>query len=162
MSIDPLAYWNNKETRGAPDPWWVADDELCLIFEDHSNAGIGSSLDVTKARQASTHPNWVRANLTLSEEVQIVPVLVTPVKVADGDALPHLGNVCLWRIDEFREWAKNALAVIRELRRTFPGSGDLRWREMAAHKYVENRMDPRSLVEWLKSQPAAQLLRPKD
>jgi hypothetical protein len=54
-----------------------------------------SSLDVTKARQASTHPNWVRANLPLSQTAEILPVLISPVKVADTDALPHLGEVSL-------------------------------------------------------------------
>lgn len=150
----------NKETPGAPDPWWIVDDQLCLIFESHSNAEEGSSLDVTKARQVSTHPNWVRTNLPVSESAEIVPVLVTPVRVADGDAIPHLADVCLWSIEDFRDWARNALAVIRELRRTYPGSGDLAWREEAARKYVENRMDPKGLVEWLRSQPAADALKP--
>jgi hypothetical protein len=150
----------NKETPGAPDPWWIADDGLCLIFEDHSNAVGESSLNVTKARQVSTHPNWVRKNLELSKGAEVVPVLITPVKVADGDALPHLGGVCLWDIEDFRKWAQNALGVIREVRRTYPGSGNLEWRETTARRYVENRMDPIGLVNWLRKRPAAELLKP--
>lgn len=151
----------NKETPGAPDPWWIIDDRECLIFEVHSNAKDGSSLDVTKARQAATHPNWVRKNLPVANTADIFSVLITPVKVADTDALPHLSDVCLWNIDEFRTWAKNAIGVIRELRRTYPGSGDLGWREEAARKYADNQMDPKTLITWLRSQEAVSLLKPQ-
>lgn len=150
----------NKETKGAPDPWWIIDDNQCLIFEAHSNAKPESSLDVNKARQASTHPNWVRANLPLSQTAEILPVLISPVKVADTDALPHLGEVSLWNIEDFRVWAKKAVGLIRELRRTYPGSGDLAWREEAARRYVDNGIAPATLFDWLRSQSAMTLLTP--
>ncbi len=150
----------NKETTGAPDPWWIVDDDLCFIFEDHSDGKSGSSLNVNKARQASTHPNWVRENLPLSKSATVVSVLVSPVRVADTDALPHLKEVCLWDIDEFREWAKNALAVIRELRRTFPGSGDLGWRATAAQGYIDNKLNPQSILDFLHARIASKVLKP--
>lgn len=150
----------NKETQGAPDPWWIIDENQCLIFEAHSNAKPESSLDVTKARQASTHPNWVRANLPVSKTAEILPVLISPVKVADTDALPHLGDVSLWNIEDFRTWARKAVALIRELRRTYPGSGDLAWREEAARRYADNLIAPAPLFDWLRSQPAEALLTP--
>lgn len=149
----------NKETQGAPDPWWIVDDTLCFIFEDHSDADGGSSLSVTKARQVASHPNWVGENLSLSPGAEVIPVLITPVGKADVDAVPHLKNVYLWGLEDFREWAVRALSVIRELRRTYPGSGDLGWREQAAQKYVDNRMDPKSIVEMLRGRPAARMLK---
>lgn len=150
----------NKETTGAPDPWWIIDENQCLIFEAHSNAKPESSLDVTKARQTSTHPNWVRANLPVSKTAEILPVLISPVKVADTDALPHLADVSLWNIEDFRTWARKAVALIRELRRTYPGSGDLAWREEAARRYADNLVAPACLFDWLRSQPAEALLTP--
>lgn len=51
------------ENEGSPDPWWKLND-YCLVFEDHANAKITSSLSVTKARQVSSHPNWMRENIT--------------------------------------------------------------------------------------------------
>lgn len=144
----------NRETNGAPDPWWIVDENLCFIFEDHSNAKDTSSLHVDKARQAATHPNWARANLPLNENAEIISILVTPVKKADKDALPHLENVYLWNLEEFRSWAKNALKAVRELRRSFGDAGDLDWREKAVQKYVEATISPKSLREMLLSQPA--------
>ncbi|HVU07289.1 MAG TPA: DEAD/DEAH box helicase [Verrucomicrobiae bacterium] len=148
----------NKETTGAPDPWWIADENLCFIFEDHSDAKLASSLNVTKARQVCTHPNWVRKNLPMVEGAIILPVLVTPVTKADTDALPHLSEVALWKINDFRKWADNALTVIRQLRATFPGPGDLVWRAEAATAYMEHVLDPTGLLNFFKSQPASKML----
>ncbi|GAB4161480.1 MAG: DEAD/DEAH box helicase [Candidatus Promineifilaceae bacterium] len=144
----------NVETSGAPDPWWIVDDELCFIFEDHSDASPDSNLHLDKARQIATHPNWVRKNLHLSESARIVPVLITPVQFADSDALPHLGSVFVWHLDEFCAWAKKALSVVRELRSVFPGSGDLAWRATAIEKYRENDIEPEKLIEFLEAQPS--------
>jgi hypothetical protein len=150
----------NKETTGAPDPWWIADDHLCFIFEDHSDAKPTSSLDVTKARQVATHPNWVRANLPIADDATIIPVLITPVSRADPEALPHLGGVVYWPLDDFRNWARVALAAIRDLRREFPGSGDLAWRALAAERYRRDRLDPRGLEKLVRSRPAQAGLAP--
>lgn len=149
----------NQETPGAPDPWWMIDDTLCFIFEDHSDAKMGSSLKVEKARQVATHANWVRERLDLSDNAEIIPIIITSVKKADYDALPHLKNVYLWDIDDFRKWTENALGIIRELRNIFPGSGDLVWRAEAIQKYKANKLDPKGLIGFLKKHPASELLK---
>jgi hypothetical protein len=135
-----------EESTGSPDPWWVLSDELCLVFEDHSDASPTSTLDVTKARQVASHPNWVKERLKLPDSVKIFPVLVTPVAKAGRDAMTHLKDVYVWKLDEFRAWANTALRIIRELRRDFPGSGDLAWRAVAAEKFQSNGLDANSIV----------------
>jgi hypothetical protein len=149
------------ESTGSPDPWWVLSDDLCLVFEDHSEAKETSSLDVSKARQVSSHPNWIRENVPGAGKGNIFPVLVTAVKTADTDALPHLKDVYLWNLEDFRVWAKAALVVIRDLRRCFPGSGDLAWRANAAEKLQSARLDPGSIAGMLVSQPAVTVLASK-
>jgi hypothetical protein len=149
----------NVETPGSPDPWWVADSDLCFVFEDHSDAQADSTLSISKARQAATHPNWVRAKQLVADKATIVSVIVSPVKAADGDTLLHLGEVSLWSLSDFRAWAKNAMITMRELRRSFPGAGDLAWRAEAVNAYRKNNMDPQGLLKLLLERPAAQLLK---
>jgi hypothetical protein len=149
-----------KESPGSPDPWWSADNTLCFVFEDHSDASPGSKLSIEKARQVTTHPNWIRQNLDLDSNAMIVPVLVTPVSVADEDALPHLQEVYLWDLSEFQDWAQSALSVIRDLRRAFPGAGDLAWRATAIAAYRKNELDPKGLLRYFTNRPAASLLSP--
>lgn len=145
----------NIETSGAPDPWWIVNDQQCFIFEDHSDALLDSSLHISKARQVATHPNWVKENLKISEAAAIISVLITPVTEIDADCLPHLRNVYVWNIEEFRKWANNALQVVRELRSSFPSSGDLMWRAEAIEKYRLNKIDPDGIRSLLK--PASEL-----
>jgi Helicase C-terminal domain len=148
----------NKETPGAPDPWWIVDQKLCLIFEDHSNATSGS-LDVSKARQVSSHPKWVRDNLELDNDATVIPILISPVKLADVDALPHLDGVAFWPLDEFRSWSERALAAFREARNIYPGTpGDLAWRAEAKAAMGRNKVDLKTLVEMLRKRDAKKAL----
>ena len=67
------------EEDGSPDPWWLVAG-YSFVFEDYVNAKPDSAVDATKARQATTHPNWMRKNVPGSEAGKILAVLVTPVK----------------------------------------------------------------------------------
>ena len=98
-----LGYDARKEWKrqAAPDPFWIADDSMCFVFEDHAEAGSAGALDVRKARQVATHPNWIRASVELGDGAIVLPVLVTPVVRADAEALPHLTDVALWPLQGF-------------------------------------------------------------
>ena len=139
----------NEETDGSPDPWWVADDNFAIVFEDFTEALPTTLLPVTKARQVAGHPNWLRQKLSLGSETKIIPVLVSGIAGASPESSVHLQDVAFWRTQEFRIWANNALVMIRALRTTYPGPGDLFWREEAMAAYASNGVDPASLAERL-------------
>jgi hypothetical protein len=146
------------EEEGSPDPWWIAGD-ACLVFEDHAGAKDTSVIDVTKARQASSHPDWMRANVPESKDCRILAVLVTPVKRVSPKAVVHLAGVALWPPDELRKWANNALATLREVRRTFAEPGDLEWRAKAAELFKQQNLSAHELFEKLQRNQAAKVLR---
>lgn len=148
-----------EESDASPDPWWQLSN-ICIVFEDHANAEEGSSLDATKARQVATHPAWMKENVESCrpDDVEILAVLVTPVSRAHHGAMPHLATVYLWQLDDFREWAVSAMATIRELRREFVEAGDLVWRMHAAETIQARGLDVTSLVHYLKSRVAKDLL----
>ena len=148
-----------QESDGSPDSWWIAG-KYCLVFEDHAGAKPTSSVDVTKARQVASHPNWIKGNITISLETKILSVLVTPVSTAKHDAIPHLASVALWPLSEYQEWAKQALYTLREIRRTFVEPGDLVWRAEAADAFELNTIDGLSLFQKLEAQPAGKRLKP--
>jgi len=148
---------DNKETVGAPDPWWISSN-ICVVFEDHAGAEETSTISVTKARQVSSHPQWMKANISATTNAQILPVLVTPCTEADFDALPHLQGVAYWKLSDFQDWAKEALLVVRELRSSFTESGDLDWRTEAVTLLVAKGIDAASLVARLRKQSAVDLL----
>ncbi|NKA76085.1 P-loop containing nucleoside triphosphate hydrolase [Ralstonia solanacearum] len=143
-----------RESDASPDPWWIVGG-IALVFEDHANAkGNTSIIDATKARQAASHPNWMREHVPASAGASILPVLVTPAKSATEGAIPHLNGVAHWDLEEFRAWAETALTTVRELRRSFREPGDLAWRAQAADALSEVRADAPSLYAWLTARPA--------
>ncbi len=149
----------NRESSAAPDPWWLVDEASGFVFEDHSNADATGAIGAEKIRQAAGHPNWIRAELPVSSNAQITAILVTPVTAVDRGAVPHLGHLQYWGIDDFREWAKEALATVRALRRTFPGPGDLAWRAEAIAQFQAKRLGPEGIMEQLR--PAQDALTPR-
>lgn len=143
-----------REDDASPDPWWIVGN-IALVFEDHANAkGETSVIDATKARQAGSHPDWLREYVPASVGADIQPVLVTPAKRAKEGAMPHLGKVAHWDLGDFRRWAEEALVVIRDLRRDFQEPGDLPWRAQAAQALSECRADAPGLAAWLAARPA--------
>jgi hypothetical protein len=84
------------------------------------------------------------------------------VPVTDNADLPHLENALLWPLGDFREWARNAMRVIREIRSSDPSSGDLAWRALAADKPDAAEISPSTLLEKLGEQIAADLLKRKE
>lgn len=143
-----------RESDASPDPWWIVGS-LTLVFEDHANAdGAAAVIDATKARQAASHPEWMREHVPPSAGTSIQPVLVTPAKKAKEGAVPHLARVAHWDLEDFRVWAESALVAVRELRRSFQEPGDLAWRAQAAEALSEIRADAPSLYAWLAARPA--------
>lgn len=136
----------NSSDSAAPDPWWIVNSSLCIVFEDHSEALETSTLNVTKARQAFSHSNWIKANVKeLDADAKIVTVLITPVKKAEKEAIDNLADVYVWNLNDFRIWANKAISCIRGLRADYPNSGDLVWRAKASEKLEECFISPESL-----------------
>ncbi len=115
---------------------------------------------MNKARQVASHPAWMRANVEASSEAAIIPVLVTPVTQGDTGAVPHHDDVALWPLEEFCSWAENALATVREVRKTFAEAGDFVWRAAAAEVFEQNGLDASGLFATLRSRTAAKHLTP--
>ena len=76
-----------RETDASPDPWWQVGD-VVIVFEDHANAGTNAVIDATKARQAASHPDWVREHVPGAAGGTVLSVLVTPAKKAKEGARP--------------------------------------------------------------------------
>lgn len=143
------------EEDASPDPWWLADG-IGFVFEDHAGATSPDPLiDATKARQAASHVDWMRTNVPAAEQCQVLAVLVTSAAKASKGALPSLKKVAYWPLAEFREWAKTALGVVRELRTTFQEPGDIEWRLRAAEAFEAHGMDAPTLHESLSARMAS-------
>ena len=147
---------DNAETDAAPDPWWVVDGSLCFVFEDYTEATT-DRLGAVKARQVASHPNWIRSNVTLDDDADVIPVLVSPIAGATPDAAIHLQDVAFWNLSDFQAWALQALQTVRQLRATYPGAGDMLWQSDAMASYALAGIDPDSLRQRLRPLRGAQV-----
>lgn len=150
---------DKREEDASPDPWWMIG-EYVIVFEDHANAkGPESIIDATKARQAASHPDWIRENVPGAGGAKIISVLVSPAMSAKSGALPSLRKVSFWRLPDYRDWAKEALMTVRSLRRSFVEPGDLVWRAKAAEALCSIKADAKGLSEYLGARLAADCLK---
>ncbi len=127
----------NEETDAAPDPWWLGG-KLGIVFEAHADGSETTVFGATKARQAASHPKWIRKNILGTESMEILPILVTPCTTAKSGAEPHLDDVLYWELCSFRRWAEQAVNVLRDLKGTFPGEGDLIWRDETVQRLIKD------------------------
>ncbi|EUB86976.1 DEAD/DEAH box helicase [Pseudomonas sp. GM30] len=144
------------ESEGSPDPWWISGGR-CIVFEDYVNT-VDGTLSVTKARQATSHPDWMRANVAESTECEFQTVLVTPATKISGAATVHAAGLLYWGLEDFRAFAAHALQVIRQLRTTFFEQGDLVWQAEAAEQLKQQGLDFASICKRLQAKPVVECM----
>lgn len=130
-------YAYNEETNGSPDPIWILDDDTCIVFEDYTEATAKQTLNITKARQATTHDNWIKEYFHKAKEMDIIKVLVTNAEGVDEGVLAHLKDVYLVKTSDFSSWTIGIIGELRTLREKFVSEGDLFWRNEAMEIYKQ-------------------------
>ena len=144
---------NNEESPGAPDPWWICENK-CIVFEDYVNTTTEQSLSITKVRQAISHPVWIRSKIFHNEQqITIIPVVLSPVKYINNEALIHASGLYFWSLDDFMEWSEQVFATIRELKTIFSYDGDLVWQETAMNILKERKLDFLSIESMIQKNP---------
>jgi hypothetical protein len=137
----------NSKSDAAPDPWWVSAGQLCIVSEDKSDSKPENPIAVKHARQAVTHPKWIREHVKLSEKPTIACVMITPATSIHPEAALYADDVKYWQLDEFRKWAQAAVAKVRQFRNEYPGPGNLGWRVAVCNGLKEAKLDPVSILD---------------
>lgn len=144
-----LGYFaENSTSDSAPDPWWVVDEKICIVFEDKSKGD--SPISVNKTRQVESHPMWIKDRVKLADNAKIIPIMITTGKTIDINAIPIATNSLYWHIDDFRQWAETAINAVRKLKNSFSGIGNMFWRSEAERLIKEAMFDPESIISNLK------------
>jgi len=142
----------------APDVLWRIGQDLCFVFEAHTNVSDPRNpIGANKVRQAKSHPDWVWINGRTLPGGQTFAILVSPCVSITTGARPHVDSVFYWNKTSLQQWATEALNAIRELWRTFPGTGDPLWRDLAAQAYIQKKLEPSALLQVLKKTPLSVL-----
>ena len=73
--------------------------------------------------------------------------MVTPARIVHADVPTFAGDVGWWHIDDFRIWARDAISVLRGLRATFTGPGNVVWRDEVRQELINHGLDPISIIK---------------
>ena len=148
---------DNSAGIATPDPWWISSGSLCLVSEDKSDSKSDAPIPVKHSRQAASHRLWIEKNVALEKGAQIVTVMITPAETIHPDAATYAGDVKYWHMDEFRKWADSAIAVMRQLRGSYPGAGTIGWRGVVVAELRKANLDPKSIIEYVSQRKLADL-----
>lgn len=138
---------DNSNGQAAPDPWWISNDQMCLVSEAKSSSDSATPVSVKYARQAASHKKWIRDNVSLNSNYEIATVMITPSVQLHRDVPTYADEVGYWNIEDFRNWANNAVSIIRKLQPTYSGLGNLAWLESVRQTLIQNKLDPRSIIQ---------------
>ncbi|MCC6424177.1 MAG: DEAD/DEAH box helicase [Phycisphaerales bacterium] len=137
----------NSDDTAAPDPWWVSAGKICIVSEDKSDSQPNNPVSVKHVRQAVGHPKLVLDHVKLAVNPKIACILITPATTIQSEAASLADDLFYWQINEFRQWANNAIATIRTLRNEYPGPGNLGWRDAASKRLQNEKLDPMSILQ---------------
>ncbi len=150
---------DNSSEDGAPDGWWVADD-ICIVFEAHSDGKPDTILGSRKARQSASHPTWLKENGLVDKSALFTSVLISPSRSIKKEAHGLLDEACYMELEHFRTWASKAIVAIRAIRNTYNQPGDLVWQSDALTSLSKHRLLSSEIVANFNGRKAKDMLDP--
>ncbi len=146
---------DNSSDQGAPDPWWILNEQIGVVFEDYTDLGKSAKIPKRKVLQAKGHPDTLQEK---HPDIDFKPILCSGTDNIDNAALPHVDGVYYISVDQMRSFSEKALKVIREIWNSFPGPGDMNWRESAIQAYRENDLSPTAVLSFFTNSKLSDLI----
>lgn len=142
---------DNSREQGAPDPWWILQDKLCLVFEDKIYDSENKSIPIEHVREAVTHRTWMKNKFPeLIERCTTITVFLTNALTIDKAAAQLCDDkVVYWNISDFKQYTYKLLEIIRQIRTTYSGEGNYDWREDVINRLQVEKISIDDVLEQL-------------
>jgi len=148
---------NSSETA-APDPYWIINENLCVVAEDKIYESDNQQIPVNHVRQANSHDIWIRSNETfLRSDAKIIKVFVSNAISIQKNAKIYAKDLYYVNRNDFCNWAQKAINALRTAKGTFTEEGDSEWREKARNILSENGVTPSDFISFVKSKKLVDL-----
>lgn len=143
------------ERSGDPDPWWIFGRKG-IVFEDYTATGENPIVSKEKTLQAKAHPDTLAAE---HPGVSFSVVLCSTSSRLHFAAEPHTGDVYYINVEDFKIFSEECITTMRILWDSFQSSGSIEWREWAARKLAEAKLDSDNVLLRLTSRKLSSLAR---
>lgn len=138
----------NSKGDSAPDPYWLINDDICIVAEDKIYESESKKIPTDHVSQAKRHEKWIRQNVkTLHSTAKVYTVFITNSLAIEQDAKIHADGIYYCNKNDFIKWAHSALHTIRECYNTFVNEGNSEWRMYAKDEFVKNSATPLDFIK---------------
>lgn len=141
---------SNPKGDSTPDPYWIINNNLCIVTEDKIYKDEKKAIPTKHVRQALTHETWIREKGLVNKEAEIYTVFISNSTNVESSAQVYGEKIKYLNRLDFYEWAKIALNCVVEVRRFFLEEGNSEWREFAIDKFIESKSTPLDFINLFK------------
>ena len=139
---------SNPKEKGAPDPYWIINDDICIVSEDKIYNKNTQKIPLAHISQAKRHEKWIRENImTLHHSAKIYTVFISNASAIEEECRIHADNIYYCNQNDLIAWAHKALKVLRQCYNTFTEEGDAEWREFAITEFTKNAVTPKDFID---------------
>ncbi len=144
----------NPEDESAPDPYWVINDDICVVTEDKLYESSSKKIPTVDVTQAKRHEAWIRSNVkTLRKDAKIYTVIITNSESIEEDARIYAKGIFYCSHKEFVAWANIALNCLRTCKTSFTETGDAEWRLEAQRVFETGETTPLDFIKFITQTP---------
>lgn len=142
----------NPESSGAPDPYWIINENNLIVSEDKIYEEKDQIKDVPIAHvsEAGRHKTWILENeKRISDNANIYTIFITNSQGIEKEARIYATDIYYVQREEYFAWATKALTVIRSVWKTFTDKGQQEWREAIHQKFIQSKITPRDYLSFV-------------
>ena len=141
----------NPETHASPDPYWMSDKNLILVFEDKLCENEEGEIPVDHIRQAASHRIWIKNNVEVASSADIITILVTNrAKVSkEGADIGRSEGIKFWNYSDFVKFARSVINMAQEYPRYYSGQDDPNFRAYYVTEFLSRKFSPKDIIDSL-------------
>lgn len=142
----------NPNSTGAPDPYWIINENNIVVSEDkiYEEKGLVKSVPISDVSEAGRHRAWiVEHEKRISKDANVYTVLITNSTSIDEDARIYADNIYYVNREEYVNWAVKVLTVIRSVWNTFTDEGEMEWRKLVHQEFIRADITPKSYLDFI-------------
>lgn len=146
-------YAQNPKGDSSPDPFWLLNDDICIVAEDKIYESDEKKIPTDHVSQAKRHERWVRENInTLHATAKVYTVFITNSSTLEDSAKIHAEGIYYCNKNNLLKWAHTALQTLRECYNTFSGEGNSEWRLHVREEFKNNSITPADFIKLITNQ----------
>lgn len=149
---------DNPTEDGSPDPYWIINDDLCIVAEDKVYDADSKKIPLDHVTQAKRHETWIRKNISsLRDTATIYTVFVTNATAIEDSARIHAEGIFYCSRNDFAAWANSALSGLRTCYTSFSEEGNPEWRQEAKRIFEQAGITPLDFINLISKQQLSDL-----